>query len=97
MFAPIKINSTHTCWSHIIRCHNQDYKIATNLGTWWNKEKRGKIEQRRAETRLTLWRLVAVGYFHKNTTETHVALRGNFSGPVSATNLVKSPKDRQVL
>jgi len=36
--------------------------------------------------------LATFGDFQKNT-ETHVALRGNLSGPVSATDLVKVSKD----
>jgi len=31
--------------------------------------------------------------FPRKNTETHVALHGNFSGPVSATDLVKVSKD----
>jgi len=42
---------------------------------------------------LTLWHLAAFGDFWKKNTETHVALRGNFSGPVSVTDLVKVSKD----
>jgi len=41
---------------------------------------------------VTLWRPVAFGDFQKNT-KTHVTLRGNFSGPVSATDLVEVSKD----
>jgi len=41
---------------------------------------------------LTLWCLAASGDLQKNT-EMQVALRGNFSGPVSATNLVEVSKD----
>jgi len=36
------------------------------------------------------------GIFEKNT-QTHVALCGNFSGPVSATDLVKGSKDEASL
>jgi len=43
-------------------------------------------------TSLTLWHLAAFGDFHEKNTETHVALRGNFSSPVSATNPVKVSK-----
>jgi len=43
-------------------------------------------------TQLTLWHPAAFGDFHKKNTETHVAFRTNFSGPVSATNPVKSSK-----
>jgi len=42
---------------------------------------------------LTLWRPASFGDFRKKNTETHVALRGYFSGLVSATNPVKSSKD----
>jgi len=42
---------------------------------------------------LTLWRPAAFGDFRKKDTEMHVALRGNFSGPVSTTNPVKDLKD----
>ena len=42
----------------------------------------------------TLWRLAAFGdFWKKKTTETHVALHGNFSRLVSATGLVKASKD----
>ena len=41
---------------------------------------------------LTLWRPAAFRDLRKNS-ETHVALCGNFSRPVSATNPVKSLKD----
>jgi len=33
------------------------------------------------------------GFSEKNNTETHVALQGNFSGPVSSTDPVKVSKD----
>jgi len=42
---------------------------------------------------LTLWCLVAFGDFREKNTETHVALRGNFSGPVNVTDSVKVSKD----
>jgi len=38
---------------------------------------------------LTLWRPAAFGDFRKKNAETHVALRGNFSGPVCSTDPVK--------
>jgi len=41
----------------------------------------------------TLWRPATFGDFRGKNTETHVALRGNFSGTVSATDPVKSSKD----
>jgi len=40
-----------------------------------------------------LWRPAAFGDFREKNTETQVALRRNFSGPVSATDPVKSSKD----
>jgi len=43
--------------------------------------------------RLTLWRPAAFWDFWEKNTKTHVALRGNFSGPVSATDLVDVSKD----
>jgi len=46
---------------------------------------------------LTLWRLAAFGDFREKNTETHVALHGNFSSPVSATDLVKVSKDAESL
>jgi len=43
---------------------------------------------------LTLWCLAEIeDFWEKNNTETHVALRGNFSGLVSATGPVKGSKD----
>jgi len=42
---------------------------------------------------LTLWRPATFGDFWEKNIETHMALRGNFSGLVSATDLVKSAKD----
>jgi len=42
---------------------------------------------------LTLWRPAAFGDFGKKNTEAHVALCENFSGPVSATDLVEVSKD----
>jgi len=42
---------------------------------------------------LTLWHLVGFEDFHGKTTRLHMALHGNFSGPVSATDLVKNSKD----
>jgi len=42
---------------------------------------------------LTLWRPAAFGDFCEKNPETHVALCGNFSCPVSATDPVKSLKD----
>ena len=42
---------------------------------------------------LALWHPSAFGDFREKNTETHVALRGNFSSPVSATDPVKSSKD----
>jgi len=41
----------------------------------------------------TSWHPAAFGDFRENTAETHVALRRNFSGLVSATDLVKGSKD----
>ena len=41
----------------------------------------------------TLWRPAGFGDFRENNTEMHVALYGNFSNPVSATDLVKGSKD----
>ena len=41
----------------------------------------------------TLWRPAAFWDLRKKPTKTHMALRGNFSGPVSATDPVKSSKD----
>ena len=41
---------------------------------------------------LTHWRPATFGDFQGKKTGTHVALRGNFSGPVSATDPVKVPK-----
>jgi len=41
----------------------------------------------------TLRCLASFGDFRENNTETHVALCGKFSGPVSAADLVKSSKD----
>jgi len=42
---------------------------------------------------LTLWHLGAFGDFLTKNTETHVALHGNFSQSISATDLVKVSKD----
>jgi len=42
---------------------------------------------------LTLWRPATFGDFQDKNTETHVALRGNFSGPVSGTDPLKVSKD----
>jgi len=42
---------------------------------------------------LTLWCLAAFGDFREKNTKMHVALCGNFSGPVSATDPVKGSKD----
>jgi len=42
---------------------------------------------------LTLWRPAAFGDFQEKNTETHVALCGNFSSLVSATDLVNGSKD----
>jgi len=41
---------------------------------------------------LTLWRPVAFGDEKKHT-ETHMSLHGNFSGLVSATDMVEVSKD----
>jgi len=42
---------------------------------------------------LTLWCPAAFRDFQEKNTETHMVLRGNFSGPVSGTNPVKGSKD----
>ena len=42
---------------------------------------------------LALWHLAAFGDFWTKDTETHVALRENFSHLVSVTDLVESSKD----
>jgi len=39
------------------------------------------------------WRLAKIWDFREKNTETHMALRWNFSSPVSATDSVKSSKD----
>jgi len=46
-----------------------------------------------AKVWLTLSRLASFGDFRKKTTALHVALRGNFSGLVSATDTVKGLED----
>jgi len=46
-----------------------------------------------SEVALTLWHPAEKGVFREKNIKTHVALCGNFSGPVSATDLVKSSKD----
>jgi len=42
---------------------------------------------------LTLWRPAAFGDFRKKNTKSHVALRGNLSDPVNATDPVKGSTD----
>ena len=42
---------------------------------------------------LTLWRLAEITNSRTKTTGLHVALRKNFSSTLSATDLVKGPKD----
>jgi len=46
---------------------------------------------------LTLSRLGEIGNSRTKTTGLHVALRGNFSGPVSATDPVKGSKNKASL
>jgi len=41
----------------------------------------------------TLWRPAAFGDFREKKSETHTALRGNFSAPVRVTDLVEVSKD----
>ena len=45
----------------------------------------------------TLWHPAAFGDFREKNADTHVALRGNFSGPISTTDPVKSSKDEASL
>jgi len=45
------------------------------------------------QAKLALWRLAAFGDFREKSTEKQVVLLRNFSGPVSATDPVKSSKD----
>jgi len=42
---------------------------------------------------LTLWCLAAFGNFQEKIPESHMALRGNFSGLLCATDPVKVSKD----
>jgi len=47
------------------------------------------------ENALTLWRPVAFGDFREKATEIHVALCGNFSGPISSEVNEREPRMRK--